>query len=149
MIYDGVVAHLLGIDLDEMRKALLKQFGPGKAKAAEMNWGAVDAGKSTPRENLTKTDPYAVERMNATAGKIIIDGNSAAALGCVFAGVTVLTWYPITPSSSLAEALMGLPRAVPHRPGNAARRRTRSCRPKTNWRRSAWPSAPVGRARGR
>jgi 2-oxoglutarate/2-oxoacid ferredoxin oxidoreductase subunit alpha len=107
MIYDGVVAHLLGIDLDEMRKALFKQFGARKAKAAELNWGAVLAGKQYAEKNLTKTDPFAVERMNGTAGKIIIDGNAASALGCVFAGVTVLTWYPITPSSSLAEALMG------------------------------------------
>src|SRR5258705_4546447 len=45
--------------------------------------------------------------MNATAGKIIIDGNAAAALGCLFAGVTVVTWYPITPSSSLVESLIG------------------------------------------
>jgi 2-oxoglutarate ferredoxin oxidoreductase subunit alpha len=107
MIYDGVVAHLLGIDPDEMRKALVKQFGPRKAKAAELNWGAVVAGKQFAEKNLTKTDPFGVERMDQTAGRIIIDGNSAAALGCVFAGVTVLTWYPITPSSSLAEALMG------------------------------------------
>src|SRR5687767_11847782 len=106
MIYDGVVAHLLGIDLDETYKALFKQFGPRKKKAAELNWGAVVAGKEFAEKNLTKTDPFAVERMNETAGKLIIDGNTAAALGCVFAGVTVLTWYPITPSSSLAEALM-------------------------------------------
>ena len=45
--------------------------------------------------------------MNETAGKIIIDGNAAAALGCMFAGVTVVTWYPITPSSSLCESLIG------------------------------------------
>ena len=107
MLYDGVVAHLLGIDLEEMHKALFKQFGARKAKAAELNWGAVIAGKEYAERNLTKTDPFAVERMDKTAGKIIIDGNSASALGCVFAGVTVLTWYPITPSSSLAEALMG------------------------------------------
>src|SRR4051794_28788920 len=107
MIYDGVVAHLLGIDLDQMRKALFKQFGARKAKAAEMNWGAVAAGRKYAEDNLPKKDPFAVEPMSATAGKIIIDGNSASALGCVFAGVTVLTWYPITPSSSLAEALMG------------------------------------------
>jgi 2-oxoglutarate/2-oxoacid ferredoxin oxidoreductase subunit alpha len=106
MIYDGVVSHLLGIDLDEMRKALFKQFGERKRKAAELNWGAVVAGRDFAEKNLTKTDPFAVERMNETAGKIIIDGNTAAALGCVFAGVTVLTWYPITPSSSLAEALI-------------------------------------------
>jgi 2-oxoglutarate ferredoxin oxidoreductase subunit alpha len=107
MIYDGVVAHLLGIDLEEMHKALFKQFGPRKAKAAELNWGAVLAGKQFAEKNLTKTDPFAIEPMDRTSGKIIIDGNSASALGCVFAGVTVLTWYPITPSSSLAEALMG------------------------------------------
>src|SRR5262249_13712693 len=54
----------------------------------------------------TKRDPFAIERMNENQGKIIIDGNSAAALGCMFAGCTVVTWYPITPSSSLVETLI-------------------------------------------
>jgi 2-oxoglutarate ferredoxin oxidoreductase subunit alpha len=107
MIYDGVVAHLLGIDLEEIRKALFKQFGPRKAKTAELNWGAVKAGRDYAEQNLAKTDPFRVERMNETAGKLIIDGNAAAALGCMFAGVTVVTWYPITPSSSLMETLIG------------------------------------------
>ncbi|HZT38434.1 MAG TPA: 2-oxoacid:acceptor oxidoreductase subunit alpha [Bryobacteraceae bacterium] len=106
MIYDGVVAHLLGIDLEEMRKALFKQFGPKKAKAAQLNWGAVVAGKEFAAKNLTKTDPYVIERMSENAGKLIIDGNTATALGCIYAGATVLTWYPITPSSSLAEAMI-------------------------------------------
>ncbi|MGJ5813519.1 2-oxoacid:acceptor oxidoreductase subunit alpha [Paludibaculum fermentans] len=106
MIYDGVVAHLLGIDLEEMRKALYKQFGEKKKKAAELNWGAVLAGRDYAEKNLVKTDPYWVEPMDKTAGKLILDGNTAAALGCLFAGVTVLTWYPITPSSALAEALI-------------------------------------------
>jgi 2-oxoglutarate ferredoxin oxidoreductase subunit alpha len=106
MIYDGVLAHLLGIDLEEMRKALFKQFGERKKKAAELNWGAVLAGHDFAAANLAKLDPFRVERMDKTAGKLIIDGNSASALGCLFAGVTVLTWYPITPSSSLAEALI-------------------------------------------
>lgn len=106
MIYTGVVAHLLGIELEEVRQALIKQFGERKKKAAEMNWGAVQAGREFAAASLVKTDPYRIQRMNATAGKIIIDGNTASALGCVFAGVTVLTWYPITPSSSLAEALI-------------------------------------------
>lgn len=106
MIYDGVVGHLLGIDLQEIRKALYKQFGEKKKKAAELNWGAVLAGRDYAEKNLTKTDPYWVEPMDKTAGKLIIDGNTAAALGCMFAGVTVLTWYPITPSSSLAEGLI-------------------------------------------
>ena len=107
MLYPGVLAWLLGIDLDEMRKALFKQFGARKAKAAEMNWGAVLAGRDYAQANITKTDSFAVERMDENRGKLIVDGNAASALGCVFAGVTVLTWYPITPSSSLAESLIG------------------------------------------
>jgi len=107
MIYDGVVANLLSIDMEEVRQALVKQFGKRKAKAAELNWGAALAGYDFAAKNLEKTDPCRVERMNATAGKIIIDGKSAAALGSMFAGVTVVTWYPITPSSSLVESLIG------------------------------------------
>lgn len=105
MIYVGILAELLGIDPEEIRKALYKQFGERKKKAADLNWGAVQAGIDYARANLAKQDPYCVERMDRTAGRIIIEGNTAAALGCIFAGVTVCTWYPITPSSSLAEAL--------------------------------------------
>jgi len=107
MIYDGVVAQLLSIEMDEIYKALVKQFGKKKAKAAELNWGAAKAGFEFAEKTFTKVDPYRVERMNGTAGKIIIDGNAACALGCMFAGVTVVTWYPITPSSSLVETLIG------------------------------------------
>jgi len=107
MIYDGIVAQLLSIDMEEIHKALFKQFGKKKAKAAELNWGACQAGYDYAVKNFTKSDPYHIERMNATTGKIIIEGNSAAALGCVFGGVTVVTWYPITPSSSLVEAMIG------------------------------------------
>src|SRR5215475_12205796 len=70
MIYDGVVAQLLNIDMQEVRKALVKQFGKKKAKAAELNMGAVLAGKEFAAKNLTKTDPFRVVRMNQTAGKI-------------------------------------------------------------------------------
>jgi 2-oxoglutarate ferredoxin oxidoreductase subunit alpha len=107
MIYDGVLAQLLGIELEEVRTALLKQFGAKKAKAANLNWGAVEAGRDFAANHLAKTDRCRVERMNATAGKIVIDGNAATALGCLFAGVTVVSWYPITPSSSLVESLIG------------------------------------------
>ena len=105
MIYVGVVAQLLGIDMGEVEKALRKQFAR-KVKAAELNLAAARAGFDYAAASLTKTDPYQIQRMNKTAGKIIIDGNSAAALGCMFAGVTVVTWYPITPSSSLVETLI-------------------------------------------
>jgi 2-oxoglutarate ferredoxin oxidoreductase subunit alpha len=106
MIYVGVLAELLGIDPIEVDKALHAQLGR-KPKAMALNQAAVAAGMAYVREHLPKRDPYKVERMNATAGKILIDGNTAAALGAMFAGVTVVTWYPITPSSSLVEALIG------------------------------------------
>jgi 2-oxoglutarate ferredoxin oxidoreductase subunit alpha len=69
MIYDGVLAHLLGIEMEEIHKALVKQFGPRKAKAADLNWGAVQAGFDFAVKNLAKTDPCRVERMNATQGR--------------------------------------------------------------------------------
>jgi 2-oxoglutarate/2-oxoacid ferredoxin oxidoreductase subunit alpha len=116
MIYDGVVAWVLAIEMPEVQKALVKQFGKRKAKAAELNWGAAQAGYEWASRTLTKSDPYRVERMNATAGKIIIDGNSACALGAMFAGVTVVTWYPITPSSSLVESLIGYMKRFRHDP---------------------------------
>ncbi|HTT65949.1 MAG TPA: 2-oxoacid:acceptor oxidoreductase subunit alpha [Bryobacteraceae bacterium] len=107
MLYDGIVAWLLSIDMDEIHKALVKQFGKRKAKAAELNWGAAQAGYEFAARTYTKTDPYRIERMQANKGKIIIEGNTACALGAMFAGVTVVTWYPITPSSSLVESLIG------------------------------------------
>ncbi len=105
MIYVGVVAKLLNIEMAEVEKAIRKQFA-SKAKAANLNLAAVQAGFDYASANLPKRDPYFVKRMDKTAGKIIIDGNSAAALGCMFAGVTVVSWYPITPSSSLPETLI-------------------------------------------
>jgi 2-oxoglutarate ferredoxin oxidoreductase subunit alpha len=105
MIYDGVLAKLLGIDMALMEKALFKQLGR-KAKAVTLNEGALKAGWDYAEANLTKQDPFCIEPMNETAGKILIEGNSAAAIGCMLAGVTVVAWYPITPSSSLCESLI-------------------------------------------
>jgi 2-oxoglutarate/2-oxoacid ferredoxin oxidoreductase subunit alpha len=105
MIYVGVVAQLLEIDMAEVEKAIRKQFAK-KAKAANLNMAAAQAGYDYAAANLKKQDPFRIARLDKTQGKIIIDGNSAAALGCMFAGVTVVTWYPITPSSSLVETLI-------------------------------------------
>jgi 2-oxoglutarate ferredoxin oxidoreductase subunit alpha len=105
MIYVGVLANLLGLDMTEVEKALRKQFAK-KVKAANLNLAAVQAGFDYAASSLTKRDPYLIQRMDKTKGKIIIDGNSAAALGCMFAGCTVVTWYPITPSSSLVETMI-------------------------------------------
>lgn len=105
MIYDGVLARLLGIEMAEIERALKQQFKK-KAKAVQLNFDAAKAGYEFAGESLAKQDLFRVERMNKTQGKIIIDGNSAAAMGSMFAGVTVFSWYPITPSSSLGEALI-------------------------------------------
>jgi 2-oxoglutarate ferredoxin oxidoreductase subunit alpha len=102
MIYVGVAAQLLKMDMAAVEAALRKQFAK-KVKAADLNWGAVQAGYDYAATTFTKGVPFALEAMNETAGKIIIDGNAAAALGCIFAGCTVAMWYPITPSSSLVE----------------------------------------------
>jgi 2-oxoglutarate ferredoxin oxidoreductase subunit alpha len=105
MIYDGILAKLLGIDMRLMEKALNKQLGK-KGKAVALNQGALKAGWDYATANFTKQDPYWIEAMNETAGKILIEGNAAAAIGCMMAGVTVVAWYPITPSSSLCESLI-------------------------------------------
>jgi 2-oxoglutarate/2-oxoacid ferredoxin oxidoreductase subunit alpha len=105
MVYVGVVASLLTIDMAEVEKAIRKQFAK-KAKAANLNLAAAQAGFDYAKANLEKRGVFYIERMDKTAGKIIIDGNSAAALGCMFAGCTVVTWYPITPSSSLVETMI-------------------------------------------
>ena len=106
MIYDGVLSKLLGIEMAEMENALRKQFGK-KLKAAELNLGALHAGHAHASEHLPKRDPFVIERMNATGSKVLVEGNAAAAMGCMMAGVTVVAWYPITPSSSLPETLIG------------------------------------------
>ena len=105
MVYVGVVAKLISLDMKAVESALRRQFAK-KQKAADLNWAAVEAGYNYASESLTKSDPFSLERMHATDGKIIIDGNAAAALGAMFAGVTVVTWYPITPSSSVVEQLI-------------------------------------------
>jgi len=105
IVYVGVVAHILGIDPQEVDRALSAQLGK-KPKALDMNRAALKAGADYAAQNL-KTAPFRVERRNKTEGKVLIEGNQAGALGAMFGGVTFLSWYPITPSSSLAESLQG------------------------------------------
>jgi 2-oxoglutarate ferredoxin oxidoreductase subunit alpha len=107
MVYVGVAAKLLSIDMASVESTVRKQFAK-KVKAQDLNLTAVRVGYDYAANTLTKHDPYIVEPMNATEGKIIIDGNSAAAMGAMFAGVTVVPWYPITPSSSVVENLIDL-----------------------------------------
>ena len=106
MIYDGVLSQLLEIDLAQMEHALRRQMGK-KLKAIELNLAALEAGKRFAAEHLVKRDPYVVAPMDKTQRQILMEGNAAGALGCMMAGVTVVAWYPITPSSSLPETLIG------------------------------------------
>ena len=107
MVYVGAVAHILSIDLGVVESGLRKQFAK-KLKVFELNFGAVKAGYDYAAEKFTKQDPYFIELMDETKGKIIIDGNAACGMGAVFAGVTVVAWYPITPSTSVVEATTDL-----------------------------------------
>jgi 2-oxoglutarate ferredoxin oxidoreductase subunit alpha len=107
MVYVGVVAQLLSIDLEVVEQGVKKQFAK-KQKVFDLNFGAVKAGFDYAQQKLVKQDPFVIERSNQTAGQIIIDGNAACGMGAVFAGVTVVSWYPITPSTSLIEATTDL-----------------------------------------
>ena len=106
MVYVGVLTHLLSLELAEVDVAISKQFS-GKKRATEVNVAAARVGYEYAVANFGRSR-FSVERMNENANKIIIDGNSAGAMGAIFGGVTVVPWYPITPSSSLIESLMDL-----------------------------------------
>lgn len=104
MVYVGVVARLLDIDMDKILMALDFHF-KGKQKPIDLNYGVIKAAYNWAVENIEKTDPYRVAPMNSTQNCIMADGNTAAALGSIYGGVQFVAWYPITPASSLAEAL--------------------------------------------
>ncbi|MGD0575579.1 MAG: 2-oxoacid:acceptor oxidoreductase subunit alpha [Anaerolineales bacterium] len=104
MVYVGVLAWELGVDLAEVEAALQIHF-KGKASAVKLNFGVVEAAFHYATQNLQKRDPYRVERMRGTEGLILVDGNTSAALGAIYGGVSFAAWYPITPASSLAETL--------------------------------------------
>lgn len=105
MVYVGVVSYLLDIDMDEIKAALAWNFG-GKTKPIELNWGMVARAYDWAKSNLVNDQPFRVARMTGfNEGTVLVDGNTAAALGAVFSGVTFVAWYPITPSTSLVESL--------------------------------------------
>jgi len=105
MVYVGVVAQMIGIEMGMIREALDFQF-KGKQKAVDSNMSIIQSAADWAVSNLEKKDGYKVERMDGTAGYIMGDGNAAAALGSIYGGVQFVGWYPITPASSLAESLM-------------------------------------------
>jgi 2-oxoglutarate/2-oxoacid ferredoxin oxidoreductase subunit alpha len=106
MIYVGVVAGVLGIPWEALEHGVRRQF-LAKPKAVQVNLDAIKVGLDHWQDNFSKQDPYRLEPMTgAVEGKVLVEGNQAAALGALMGGVTVAAWYPITPSSSLCEYLI-------------------------------------------
>ncbi|HZW02357.1 MAG TPA: 2-oxoacid:acceptor oxidoreductase subunit alpha [Anaerolineaceae bacterium] len=105
MVYVGVLAEMIGIDQQRIYEALDFHF-KGKQKPIDSNLHVIQAAAQWARENLVKRDSYRVEPMNGTEGYVMADGNTAAALGALYGGVQFAGWYPITPASSLAEAII-------------------------------------------
>ncbi|MGH7643630.1 MAG: 2-oxoacid:acceptor oxidoreductase subunit alpha [Candidatus Dormibacteria bacterium] len=107
IIYVGVVAEILGIPDSALESALTQQFR-SKPKALAANRDAIALGRDYFQTNLTKTDQLKLRPLAARPGQLLLEGNQTAALGAIMGGCTVLAWYPITPSSSLAEHVIGL-----------------------------------------
>jgi len=104
MVYVGAVSYLFGIPLSTIEEAMSFNFG-GRRKLIDSNMAVVRASHQWSTENIVKIDPYSVSPMNETTGMILMSGNEAAALGAVFGGVSFVAWYPITPSTSLIDAV--------------------------------------------
>ncbi|MEY3977016.1 MAG: hypothetical protein RLZZ33_2071 [Pseudomonadota bacterium] len=101
--YAGVLAALLDLDLARIRELLAETYAK-KPALVESNMQAIQLGYDYARANFVCPLPLRVSPLEKTAGHIMIDGNTAAALGCLYAGATVAAWYPITPSTSLMDA---------------------------------------------
>jgi len=106
IMYAGALAALIDLDLAVIRSLLAETFAK-KPALVDSNMKAIELGHRYARENFECPLPTRIERMDATAGHVMIDGNTAAALGCLYAGATVGAWYPITPSTSLMDAFRG------------------------------------------
>lgn len=104
MAYVGALIEMLDIEYDEVKAALFRHF-KGKTKPIELNMGVVDMAREWVRENLTFEHPYRVERRNLTEGRMLIDGNTAGAIGSIMGGLSFAAWYPITPATSFADGL--------------------------------------------
>ncbi|MBI1305196.1 MAG: 2-oxoacid:acceptor oxidoreductase subunit alpha [Bacteroidetes bacterium] len=103
IIYVGALAELLGIEFNVLEDLLSEQFA-GKEKLIPLNVRALQMGVNFIKENHPSPIDLRLERRDNTKGKIIIDGNAACGLGAIYGGATVAAWYPITPSTSVAQA---------------------------------------------
>jgi 2-oxoglutarate ferredoxin oxidoreductase subunit alpha len=104
MVYVGILAQMLGIDLEKIRLALAYHF-EDKEVAIESNYSVITSAVEWAEKNLQKVDPFVVETMHATDDLYLGDGNTAAALGAIYGGIQFEAWYPITPATNLAEQL--------------------------------------------
>ncbi|MEC7601216.1 MAG: 2-oxoacid:acceptor oxidoreductase family protein, partial [Candidatus Thermoplasmatota archaeon] len=105
MYYVGALQYLLGIDQDALERAVNRQF-KGKASAVESNLKAIEEGRIFAEENIEWDQPYTLEAREKIEGQFLVDGNEAVALGSIYGGINMLSWYPITPSSSIAEGII-------------------------------------------
>jgi 2-oxoglutarate ferredoxin oxidoreductase subunit alpha len=105
MVYVGILAQVIGVDLATIEHALRFHFKE-KEKPVSLNFGTVKAAYEWAKSNLQKKDPFVIEPMDLTKNLIMSDGNTAAAIGSIYGGVQFAAWYPITPASSLAESLI-------------------------------------------
>ena len=105
MYYVGALQYLLGIDQDALERAVNRQF-KGKASAVESNLKAIEEGRLFAEENIDWDQPYTLESREKIEGQFLVDGNEAVALGSIYGGINMLSWYPITPSSSIAEGII-------------------------------------------
>ena len=148
IVYVGVLAAMLGVEPEVIATLLGEQY-KGKTKLLQPNLDAFMMGLHHGREYFDDALGLKIERRDAVGKRIFIEGNAAAALGCVYGGATVCAWYPITPSSSLAEAFQKYCSQAARRQGDRHATSSRSCRPRTRSPRSASSSAPAGTARAR
>ena len=105
MYYVGAMAHILKIDQGAIEAAVSNQFG-GKEKAIEWNLQAIAQGKEYAEENWDYESEYMAEARDKDPNTFLIEGNEATALGAIYGGINMLSWYPITPSSSVAESII-------------------------------------------
>lgn len=105
MVYVGVLANLLGIEMEPIQQALEFHF-KGKASPVEFNMKIIELAYQWAEENLNLDLPYRIEPRNLTDKAILVDGNTAGALGTIYGGMHFVSWYPITPATSLPESIL-------------------------------------------
>ena len=105
MYYVGVIQHLIGIEQGALERAVNRQF-KGKSSAVEVNLRAIEEGRAMAAEGIEWDSPHVVEAREKDEDTFLVDGNEAVALGSIYGGINMLSWYPITPSSSVAEGII-------------------------------------------